>query len=257
MRLEERFNENYHRFTENEQYICRYLLEHKAKCARMSITEFAGNCHVSQSMLVRFAKKNGLSGYGELKARLRMEEEVKESREGELLETVTDSYHKMMDELMRRDMTPLFEKIYKAGRVFVYGSGSAQTRAASEMKRIFLPVKEMFHINGHDMRQALSKVLTDKDMAVIISLSGESEATIGLAEELRLRRVPVLSITRMGNNTLASICDENLYIHSIKLPARYGIEYEISTPYFILIEYLYLSYQDYLYRRTIGVQIFK
>lgn len=250
MRLEERFNENYYKYTENEQYICRYLLEHRTECAGMSITEFAGNCHVSESMLVRFAKKNGLSGYGELKARFRLEGQEVQNQEGELLDTVTDSYHKMMDELMRRDMTSLFGKLYSAERVFLYGSGSAQTRVASEMKRIFLPVKEMFHINGHDMRQALSKVVTAKDMAVIISLSGESEATVGLAEELRLRQVPMLSITRMGTNTLSSLCDENLYIRSITLPARYGIEYEISTPYFILIEYLYLSYQEYLYRRA-------
>lgn len=246
MGLEERFNENYHRFTENEQYICRYLLEHKDSCIRLSITEFAGMCHVSESMLVRFAKKNGLSGYGELKARFRLEQDTGDRREGELLDLVTDSYHKMMDELMRRDMTSLFEKLHRARRVFLYGSGSAQTRAASEMKRIFLPVKEMFHINGHDMRGALSRVVTARDMAVIISLSGESGATVGLAEELRLRQVPMLSVTRMGNNTLASVCDENLYIHSITLPASYGIEYEISTPYFILIEYLYLAYQDYL-----------
>lgn len=246
MRLEERFNENYHRFTENEQYICRYVLEHRDSCMRMSITEFAGQCHVSESMLVRFAKKNGLSGYGELKARFRLEQDMKTRQEGNLLDVVTGSYHKMMDELMRRDMTSLFGKLYQARRVFLYGSGSAQTRAASEMKRIFLPVKEMFHINGHDMRGALSRVVTASDMAVIISLSGESEATVQLAEELRLRQVPMLSITRMGNNTLASLCDENLYIHSITLPASYGIEYEISTPYFILIEYLYLSYQDYL-----------
>ena len=70
-----------------------------------------------------------------------------------------------------------------------------------------------------------------------------------LARELRLRQVPTLSITRLGNNTLASVCDENLYIHSITLPARYGVEYEISTPYFILIEYLYLAYQEFLKRR--------
>lgn len=75
MRLEEAFNKNYNRFTENEQYICRYLLEHKKECAVMSITEFAGSCHVSESMLVRFAKKNSLAGYGELKARLRLEEQ--------------------------------------------------------------------------------------------------------------------------------------------------------------------------------------
>ena len=246
MRLEEAFNKNYNRFTENEQYICRYLLEHKKECAVMSITEFAGSCHVSESMLVRFAKKNGLAGYGELKARLRLEEQETEEALGpgeELLNTVTDSYHKMMDELIGRGLDSLFEKLYRARRVFLYGSGSAQTRAASEMKRIFLPVKEMFHIHGHDMRGALSRVMTERDMAVIISLTGESEATVSLARELRLRQVPTLSITRLGNNTLASVCDENLYIHSITLPARYGVEYELSTPYFILIEYLYLAYQ--------------
>ena len=162
---------------------------------------------------------------------------------------MTDSYHKMMDELIGRGLDSLFEKLYRARRVFLYGSGSAQTRAASEMKRIFLPVKEMFHIHGHDMRGALSRVMTERDMAVIISLTGESEATVSLARELRLRQVPTLSITRLGNNTLASVCDENLYIHSIPLPSRYGVEYEISTPYFILIEYLYLAYQEFLKRR--------
>ena len=251
MRPEEAFNKNYNRFTENEQYICRYLLEHKKECAVMSITEFAGSCHVSESMLVRFAKKNGLAGYGELKARLRLEEQETEEALGpgeELLNTVTDSY-KMMDELIGRGLDSLFEKLYRARRVFLYGSGSAQTRAASEMKRIFLPVKEMFHIHGHDMRGALSRVMTERDMAVIISLTGESEATVSLARELRLRQVPTLSITRLGNNTLASVCDENLYIHSITLPSRYGVEYEISTPYFILIEYLYLAYQEFLKRR--------
>ncbi len=234
MRLEEAFNKNYNRFTENEQYICRYLLEHKKECAVMSITEFAGSCHVSESMLVRFAKKNSLAGYGELKARLRLEEQETEEAMGPgegLLNTVTDSYHKMMDELIGRGLDSLFEKLYRARRVFLYGSGSAQTRAASEMKRIFLPVKEMFHIHGHDMRGA------------------------GPGMELRLRQVPTLSITRLGNKTLASVCDENLYIHSITLPARYGVEYEISTPYFILIEYLYLAYQEFLKRRLDSQQI--
>ena len=29
------------------------------------------------------------------------------------------------------------------------------------------------------------------------------------------------------------------------MPVEYGMEYEISTPYFILIEFLYLSYCNY------------
>ena len=111
----------------------------------------------------------------------------------------------------------------------MYGSGSSQARAASEMKRIFLPAKEMIHLHGHDLLCTLKKIAQPQDLVIIISLSGESEHVAELAKAL---------------------CQENLYIHSIRIPVKYDMEYETSTPYFILIEYLYLSYQNYLAQKT-------
>ena len=143
-------------------------------------------------------------------------------------------------------MTGIFESLERAERVFIYGSGSSQTRAASEMKRIFLPVKEMVHIHGHDMCRALHKTAGDEDLVILISLSGESQAVVELGRALRTNHVPAVSITRLKNNTLASLCSENLYINSIQMPVEYDVEYEIATPYFILIEFLYLSYRNYL-----------
>lgn len=245
MRIEELLNAHYDSFSENERYICHYLTGHYRECAVCTIGEFAEGCSVSQTMLVRFAKKLGLSGYGELKARVKLDmEERKSSSEG-LMEKVTQSYHKMMDDLVKRDLTGIFERLERAERVFVYGSGSSQTRAASEMKRIFLPVKEMVHIHGHDMCRALQKIAGPKDLVILISLSGESQAVVDLAGALRTNHVPAVSITRLKNNTLASLCGENLYINSIQMPAGVDQEYEIATPYFILIEFLYLSYRNY------------
>lgn len=244
MRIEELLNLYYDEFGENEKYVCHYLGSHYEDCASQTIEAFAGGCGVSKTLLVRFAKKLGLSGYRELKARIQIELREKESSVDGLLQTMTDSYHKMMDDLVRKDLSGFFEKLYRAERVFVYGSGSSQARAASEMKRIFLPVKEMIHLSGHDLRHALQKITTPGDLVIIISLSGESEAVVELAKVLRTNRVPAVSITRLKRNTLASLCEENLYINSIQLPVRYGIEYEFTTPYFILIEYLYLSYQN-------------
>lgn len=245
MRVEELLNSHYDSMNENEKYICHYLTGHYRECAGSTISEFARHCSVSTTMLVRFAKHLGLSGYGELKARLKIElEEKTVSAEG-LMEKVTRSYHKMMDELMKKDLTGIFEKLDSAERVFIYGSGSSQTRAASEMKRIFLPVKEMVHIHGHDMCLALQNITKPGDLVILISLSGESEAVVELAAALRTKQAATVSITRLKNNTLASLCDENLYINSIQMPVEYGMEYEISTPYFILIEFLYLSYCNY------------
>lgn len=246
MGINERMNYYYDEFSENEKHVCRYLASHYPYCARLSINQFAKNCNVSKTMLVRFAKKIGLSGYSELKARIMLEMRESVSDAEGLLQNVTDSYHKMLDDLMKKDFSHLFERLYLAEKVFVYGSGSSQSRAASEMKRIFLPVKEMIHVHGHDMQYAIQNLASPQDLAIIISLSGESEAVIELARALKTKNVYAVSITKLGNNTLSSLCKENLYINSIRFPAEFHVEYEITTPYFLLIEFLYLSYRYYL-----------
>lgn len=254
MKINELLNYYYDEFSENEKHICHYLSRHYEECCKKTIEEFASKCNVSKTLLVRFAKKLGLSGYSELKAHIKLELQEKESAPAGLLEMVTDSYHKMMDDLIKKNLSHFFSKLYYAKRVFVYGSGSSQARAASEMKRIFLPAKEMIHLHGHDLRYALQNITTPKDLVIIISLSGESEAVVELAKVLRTNHVSAVSITRLKGNTLASLCEENLYINSIQLPMRYEIEYEITTPYFILIEYLYLSYQNYLIEKKIEIE---
>lgn len=246
MRINELLNYHYDKFSDNEKYVCHYLTGHYRECSKMTVEEFAARCNVSKTLLVRFAKKLGLSGYSELKARVKIELQEKNSNVGGLLQTVTDSYHKMMDDLNRRDLISFFEKLYVAKRVFIYGSGSSQARAASEMKRIFLPAKEMIHLHGHDLLYALQKTATPNDLVIIISLSGESERVVELASILRTSHIPTVSIMGLRKNTLASLCEENLYIRTVQLPVEYEIQYEFTTPYFILIEYLYLSYQNFL-----------
>lgn len=141
----------------NEQYICNYLVNHYEECVKNTVEEFSKNCNVSKTMMVRFAKKLGLSGYSELRARIKIELQEQQGNVDGLLQTMTESYHKMMDELVKADFSNFFSKLKEADRVFVYGSGSSQSRVASEMKRIFLPVKEMIDLQGHDLCYALKK----------------------------------------------------------------------------------------------------
>lgn len=244
--VEALFNRAYPRMSENERYICQYIAAHYEACGAQPIAAFARQCGVSQALLVRFAQKLGLAGYGELKALVRLGLAEPDAPAGGLLDRVTSACHKMMDELVDTDLSGFFRLFAGARRVFVYGSGSSQARAASEMKRIFLPVREIIHVSGHDMALALQQIAQPQDLVILISLSGESQPATVLAEKLRVRGVPAVSVTGMRSNTLASLCAGSLYIHSVRLPLENGLEYETSTPYFILIEYLYLSCQNYL-----------
>lgn len=247
MNIEELMNIYYNNLNENDKLICKYIINNKNTCYKLSIDEFAAKCNVSNTTLFRFAKKISLPGFSELKARLRLEVEEKSSEGIDFLGTVTDSYHKMVEDIKNRDCTSIFDKMYKAKRIIVYGSGYAQARVASEFKRIFLPTqKNIFNMHGYDMVEAVGALANEDDFVIIISLSGESEGVIKLAKTLRLNGVQTLSITRMMNNTLAASCEEKLYINSVALPKEYILDYEISTPYFILIELLFLKYQKYL-----------
>ncbi len=251
--LEALFDRCYPRMSENERYICQYIAAHYEACAAQPIAAFARQCGTSQALLVRFAQKLGLAGYGELKAMIHLGMSEPGAPAGDLQARVVESCHKMMDELVKTDLRRFFGLFAGARRVFVYGSGSSQVRAASEMKRIFLPLREILHVGGHDMALALQQIAQPGDLVILISLSGESQPAVALAEKLRTRGVDTVSVTGMRSNTLASLCTESLYIHSVRLPLENGQEYGTSTPYFILIEYLYLGYQNYLAAQENGV----
>lgn len=247
MSIQELMNKYYNNLNDNDKLICKYIINNKDTCYKLSIEDFAAKCNVSNTTLFRFTKKISLNGFSELKAKLRLEAESEDDNQTNLLLSVTDSYHKMINHIKNKDCSSLFEKMYNAKRIIVYGSGYSQARVASEFKRIFLPTQKIiFNMHGNDMAKAVGTLAMEDDFVIIISLSGESKGVIELAETLRLNCIPTLSITRMRNNTLASLCEENLYINSILLPEQYTIDYEISTPYFILIELLYLKYQKYL-----------
>ena len=246
MEIDRLLNLRYDTFSENEKYVCHYLSGHLYECCSKSIDTFAQDCHVSKTMLVRFAQKSGFSGYSAMKAQIKLDLQERTSDIGSLQNHITSSYNKMMDDLLKKDMIRFFSLLEHSQRVFVFGSGSSQARVAGEMKRIFLPVREMIHLQGHDVCHALYEIATPQDVVILISLSGESAAVVSLAQELRTRHVPAVSITRLKSNTLASLCEEKLYIASTCMTIAPGVEYETTTPYFILIEFLYLSYQNYL-----------
>lgn len=91
MKTDELMNLYYSEMNENERYICQYLYENKKDFCKDTIDETARKCGVSKSLLVRFAKHLGLTGFRELKAMLRIEEQESKVTEWNLLETMTES----------------------------------------------------------------------------------------------------------------------------------------------------------------------
>lgn len=245
MKFEELINVHFDHFTANDEYICTCIVQHREDCIHLGIEEFSKKYHVSTSALSRFAQKLQLPGYSELKALLRFEGKAVNRKEYDMKD-VLDTYHHVIDHVEQKDCRLLFEKLYNAKRIIVYGEGYQQGRAAKEMKRIFLPTgKSFYDMYGVDTIPSLQKFVQEGDVVFFISLHGEQKEVISFAKQLKLKGAFLISITKMKSNELSHLCDESFYIDTMQMEIDDTLHYEVTTPYFILIELLYVKYKLY------------
>jgi RpiR family glv operon transcriptional regulator len=233
---------------ETDVLILKYILKNKESCCRYTIERLAAKCEVSRTTILRFTQKLGFSGFSEMKARLKWECQQDSKLPDTALQLVCEDYYKLIDDMRDRDCSEICRLLHDASRVFVYGTGAVQSNVARDMKRAFLSARLLMnHIDGsHDETALYLKLIDDSDAVIIISLSGESERGVDFARSLKNRGVPVISLTRQKNNTLARLSAHNLYVATSAVGTDYPMSYETSTLFFMTTEMLLLKYMLYL-----------
>lgn len=246
MKLEELINQHYDHLNENDFYIWNYISKHKKECEKLAIDQLAYKCNVSRTTILRFAKKISLKGYSELKLYLKLENQQAKESTNEI-EMVCDTYFNVVRSIKEKDCTEIFEKMDSARNIYVYGVGMVQSSIKKELKRIFMSGgKILYDLSGYKESEFSLNTATSEDLFIIISVSGENQFIIDFASKLKVRNIPIISITRLKENTLSQISDYNLYISSVTFSKPInGTMYESVTSYFILIEILFLKYIEY------------
>ena len=106
--------------------------------------------------------------------------------------------------------------------------------------------KMFYDLSGYQESEISLNIANSEDLFIIISVSGENKFLIDFASQLQVRNIPIISITKLKENTLSQMSDYNLYISSVTfLDTINEISYESITSYFILIEILFLKYIEY------------
>lgn len=246
MRLDELINKYYKHLNENDLYIWDYISKHRKECEKLAIDQLAYKCNVSRTTILRFAQKLSLKGYGELKVYLKLDnEKTKENINN--VEIVYETYNEVIKNIKEKDCTEIFQVIDKAKTLYVYGIGMVQSSIKKEIKRTFLTAGKIFYdLSGYTEASAIADLATDKDVFVIISMSGENQFILDFAKNLKIRNISIISITKLKDNSLAKLSDYNLYTSTALIPKiSNDIDFESLTSYFILIEILFLKYMEY------------
>lgn len=247
MNLEKLINMYFEELSETDLLIWKYIKNNIEKCTNISAEELANECTVSRATILRFARKLSLNTFADLKLYIKIYHQELESKNNIDLNLICDNFHMIIDDFKKKDLSNICEKIYNAERIFVFGTGNAQKSEAHELKRIFLTIGKCFYeLFDSGEVGLLSETFTEKDLIFIISLSGETESALSIVKKLKVTGITTVSLTRLKDNSLAKLCDENLYVGTTFAKGIDNLNYETTTLFYILLEILFVKYMNYV-----------
>lgn len=253
MRVDEIIFRNYNNLNETDVMIWRFVNENKESCGQMSIDTLASHCNVSRTTITRFVKKIGFRGYSEFKVVLNWESKETIDLDEKAYDLSCNAIVKYVEDQRDKNYDDVCKLIYEAHQVFVYGTGDIQNAVAKQMKRMFLSAQEaVYDFGSITFDNAFYHLVQSNDVIFLISLSGDSEEVLQIAERLKLNGVKIISITEFRDNRLTQLADESLYISATSLSILQSHPaYKTTMLYFILVELLFIKYSIYKKNRMI------
>lgn len=189
-------------FTNQEQSVADYLLDHLDQLESLSATALAQAAFASKATVVRLSQKLGLSGFQELKVKLLVEvnqqkrlgqlleeEPVRaDSTQEEILETLPHLYDKAFTNtklsLSKSHLTRIANSLRTADRIDLYATGVAfhlTQAAAFKFATLGLEARAYESINSH----YLAAKKEEKTVALVLTFTGANRQVIDMAHYLK------------------------------------------------------------------------
>ncbi|HHS83107.1 MAG TPA: MurR/RpiR family transcriptional regulator [Devosia sp.] len=227
-----RLADNQDRMSENERRIARAVLEAPADVMSVSSQELARRCNVSQSSIIKFCQKMGLSGFPALKIALSAEvarsERVQQIHGdifsddslGAVARKLFDSKVSALSNTMQLNENGRIEAavslLEKANRIILFGVGGSALVArdlSSKLTRFGKAVVE-----GGDTHIQLANVasLTGDDLLMVISYSGNKPEPLAAVRHAVENGIPTIFLGAFPKDmpppdvVLKCVADENL-----------------------------------------------
>lgn len=253
-----------------ENNIIQFILEHSEDLENYSIRDLAKLTFSSTSTIIRLAKKLGYIGYEELKKDYIEETHYLQQHftqidanipfnennrimdiaaiQGTLMkETADDTLSLLTHDLLQKATSLLT----KADTIYVYGAENNNAFLDLFKYKLLRINKKIIHEHTYGNQMYTALQATPNDCVILISYSGESSSMVKIAKELGKKKIPIITLTCIGNNTVNSYASCALFISTReKMHSKIGsfsTEYSISLILNILYSTLFArNYQDNL-----------
>ena len=247
----------YNTFTKAHKKLADFVLNNPDFVLSRSISEVAGACNVGEATISRFCKILGFKGYHDFKLSIVRYLSKNESTEilGSII-THEDSVLTMTKRILSKDIEALNETsnlikeddigkavdlLSAANHIMFFGVGfslAVALQGCNKFMRITPNVS--INIESH-MQYVAASLLSEKDVAVIISYSGSTKEVVEIARTVKERGAKTICITRFLKSPLTNYSDVSLLCSTNeRLVHGYSLSMELTQIF--LLDILYTEF---------------
>lgn len=245
-------NAHQHRFSETEREILAFMLENEEFVAESTISSLAHKTYTSTSSIIRLTKKLDFSGFAELKYFIKSSLAQVEPANPDFIASGSNDITKTLDQLSHTDITPMLKMLTQARTVYCYGTGYAQRNAVQEFAKSMLACGRFMHvIPARSEFVGAVSAMTQEDVVILVSLSGNTESIKESIRALSLRKVPMIAITTQSVNFMSTTANFSLHYEATPtvLPKQKE-PYHSFVALNVLLDYVVRQYIDLLERES-------
>lgn len=246
----------YNQLTKAEKKVATFVMENAQEVLYMSITDLANACELGDTSVYRFCRSVGLQGYQEFKLRLSLgitshiQENIEPSDDNTFAFRAkgrVQSYKKALKETLQlideQQLMKVVKKIEKADRVYFFGVGNSRLSALVARNKFNRITNKIQCITDTDIQRMLSNIMSEKDLIIIISYSGETKENIDIAKNAKKSGATVACITRYIKSPLTDFVDIILLCGANENPIIGG-DIEVRICQMFVIDMIFEEYYE-------------
>ena len=209
-----------------EMQVYQYVIKNRDKVMYMTIRELADGAGVSTTTVLRFCRKLQCDGYSEFRVRFRLyleQSDIPQANSG--ASEMMSFFRSVNNDEFERQLDAIVDIIVASERIIFVGAGTSGALAKYGARFFSNVGKFSNHID--DPYFPVTGDMAKNALAIVLSVSGETEEILRFASQFSLHRCRVLSITGHDQSRLAKLADYNLSWHMT--PTRVNGVYDITT----------------------------
>ncbi|MDR4949728.1 MurR/RpiR family transcriptional regulator [Neobacillus cucumis] len=247
-----------------EKKVAEYVIKEYFNVIDMSVAELSEQCNVSEATIVRFCKRIGLKGFHHFKITLAREINNPEKTThsptihlDNLAESVQNIFAYKIDELKQtasfldpHELQKCLDIISESSLVhFVAAGNSIPAALDGAYKFNQIGIRSIVN-NTPEMQVSLAHSLTENDVVIGISNSGNSKLLLEIFEIAKKRKATTICITNHMKSPLSQLADIKLF--SITNEKLFFKEFSFTiVPAISVIDTLFLLLTKKNYDRSI------